>query len=205
VSTPTNGPDQRPGLVARTRYGLSLTPSDELSELILPFLKPEFIRRKIGSQTIRLGIADRQVETNRAAIEKSGDVLLAISNYSQTTAKYKDSVQFRLLMDGFEYKQVRDNRGAFTSLSFQVATSPAMQRDIMRPPFFNKVDSESLRARIIFPSTEVVPDADLQAETVERALHTPHPSAQNGLASFAFSLSGLEVTVREIRQLRIVE
>ena len=83
-----------------------------------------------------------------------------------------------------------------------------MQRDIMRQPFFDNTNHESLRARIVFPSNEVVPYADLQAEIAQQALHRPHPSAQNGLASFAFSLSGLRVTEREIRKspaLRIVE
>lgn len=207
VSPPVESPDKTPGFAIRTRYGLSLLASDELQEIILPFLRPEVVRKKIGYQTLRLGIADHQVEAIHTS-EDRGDTLHAISRYSRLTARYSDDVQFRLLMDGFEYKQVRDSRAALTSLSFQVATSPAMKRDIMRPPFFDNNNSGLLRARIIFPSAEVVPFADLQAEIAQQALHKPHPSAQYGLASFAFSLSGLQVTEREIRQpptLRIIE
>ncbi len=193
---PAEGSGERPGLGVRARYGVTLEASEDLEALVLRFIRPEAVRRLVGRQALRFGIADHQVEVLRND-RKSAYVLAKISSYMRSTEKYKKDIQFRLLEDGFMYNQVLDHKGAITGLSFQVATSPMMRGDIMRPPFFDDdIDRDTLLASIVFPSEFVVPNANKQAEEVNAIMHRPHPSAGNKLADFSFSLSKLKVTER---------
>ncbi len=175
--------------------------------MIDSFLRPEAVRRVIGLRALRLGIAERQVEIDRAD-RSSARLLSAINTYARVTAKYtKDDFQFRLFSDGFFYEHIQAEDRGFTSLSFRVAASAKARSDIKRQPFFDKGNDEPFRASIVFPDSYLVSYADSQAEVVNRAMRARHPSGINGLASYAFNLSELRVTGREVRSapaLRIV-
>ncbi len=208
VSPPITDPPERSGLVGRTRFGLSFEPSPELHDTITSFLRPEVLRRKIGHRIIRLNVTQRPIDIVRGTETHNRELLASIDNYSQSIASYEHERQFRLMADGFEYNQVRNSRGAFTALTFQVYLSREMRNDIIKPPFFGAENSDLLSARVVFPNDQVVPFADQQAETLETAMQADHPSAVNGLTSFAFSLTGLRVSKRSIGIppiLRIVE
>ncbi|GEM_PF-6037178 len=207
ASRPTVDPGERPGLGIRTRYGLTLEPSEELQDLIIPFLRPEAVRRVVGRQGLRFGIAMHQVEVIQAD-RKSAHLASQIRNYEKATTRYKKGggVQFRLPQNGFEYIQRRGKNGALTSLSFELSASSIVRGGIMRPPFFDDADHE-LRAHIVFPTEYVVPNADEQAEELQMAMHAEHPSARDGLAYYGLHFWGLQVLGREVRPvsaLRIV-
>ncbi len=196
---PTVGPEDQSGLSVRTRYRLTLKPSDGLHEMIDSFLRPEAVRRIIGLRALRLGIAEYQVEINRADKISTDDLLSDINAYARATARYaKDDFQFRLFSDGFLYRHVQFDDRDYTSLSFLVATSARARADIKRQPFFENINDEPFRASIVFPDSYLVSYADSQAEVVDCAMRARHPSGISGLASFAFFLSNLQVTGREV-------
>ncbi len=208
MSPPTTDPPERSGSVGRTRFGLSLEPSPELHEMITSFLRPAALKRKIGLSVIRLNVAQKPIDIVSGTENQNKELIAAINRYSRSISNYERGRQLRLMADGFEYSQIRDIRGAFTAFTFQVFTSQAVRTDIMQPPFFSANNNAPLRARVVFPSDQVVPYADRQAQAVESAMQAEHPTAIDGLASFAFYLTGLRVSERNIVPppvLRIVE
>lgn len=184
-------------LVRLARYGVYLTPSEELNKVVTSFLN-ENAKRRIGKRVLRLGVAPRLI-TVRSDSGKSGDKITAsIDKYSRSIEPYASGRQFRVQADGFTYVQERTRRRAVTTLLFDVATSPEMCKGIIKPPFFEPGTAGPLQARIVFSNEDVVPFADLQAQAAEEALTAKHPSARDGLAPVALCLSGLEVTKREV-------
>ena len=203
----SEGPEDRSGIPVRTRYRLTLKPSDELHEMIDSFLRPEAIRRIIGLRALRLVTGDYQVEINRAD-PQSVDLLSDVNDYAHMTAKYSKDFQFRLFSDGFSYQHFHIGDRDFASFDFTVATSAKARSDIKRQPFFDMDNNDPFQASIVFPDSYLVPYVDSQAKVVDRVMHARHPSGTTGLASFAFNLYNLQVTGREVRvapPLRIVK
>lgn len=210
----TEFPDVSPNIGAeglrqplRTRFGLYFESSEELSELIANFYTPSALD-KIGNRPFRLGVAQKTIEIARNGSKDNAVIEAAIGTYSKLIEKYKLGMQFRLRSDGFAYTQERSNRGAVTRLLFKIAASQITRDEIMRPPFFEFNTQAPLQASIMLPSEDVVPNADYQAQEIEDALKTKHPSAINGMAQFAYYLAGLQVVGREIPasgHLRLVE
>lgn len=190
-----------------TRYGLYLVPSDELAELITGFYTPAALR-KLGSRPLRLGVAQKTIDIANFGAKKSAEVEAAISTYSRQIKKYELGMQFRLRRDGFVYTQERSHRGAATRLLFRIAASETIRQEVMRPPFFEPGTDAPLQASLVLPTSEVVPDADHQAQEIEQRLMAKHPSAIREMAHFAYYLTGLQVASREIPSfghLRVVQ
>jgi len=194
-------------LVRLARYGVSLTPSEELNEVVTSFLN-EKAKRKVGNRILRLGVAQKLINIQSDGRERSEKMTSSIDDYSRSIRAYERGRQFRIQTDGFIYTQERSSRGATTTLLLNIATSQAMRNDIMKPPFFEPGTSGPLQARIVFPSEDVVPFADQHAQEVGSAFTAEHLSAKDGLAQFAFYLFELQVTRRELlpaRALRVVK
>lgn len=181
----------------RTRYGLYLAPSEELSELIANFYTSSALN-KIGDRPFRLGVAQKTIDIVRNSPKENVALEAEISTYSRLIKKYELGMQFRLRSDGFVYTQERSNRGAVTRLLFRIAASQVIRDEIMKPPFFEFNTQAPLQASIMLPSSDVVPNADYQAQEIEGNLRADHPSAINGMAQFAYYLAGLQVVGREI-------
>ena len=179
----------------RTRYGLYLAPSDELSELITIFYTPSALDRLRG-RPIMLGVAQKPVDVERDGSKDSAVMEAEISAYSRLIKKYELGMQFRLKRDGFAYAQERSSRGAATRLLFEIAISQINRDQIMRPPFFEHNTQAPFQASIILRNSDVTPNADAQAQEVDNALKVEHPSAINGMAHYAYYLANLHVAER---------
>lgn len=180
----------------RTRYGLYLVPSDELSELITDFYSPSALERR-GDRPIRLGVAQKTIEIVQSDSKNAAELEAAISTYSKSIKKYELGKQFRLARDGFAYSQERSDMGAVTRLLFRIAATATIRDEVMRPPFFDYNMQAPLQASIVLPTSDVVPNADYQAQEIDERLRAAHPSAINGMAQFAYYLTGLYVASRE--------
>lgn len=194
VPPQTGAEDLRPS--SRTRYGLYLAPSEELSELIDLFLNQAALTALKGKE-FRLTVSQKPVDVLRGDGKEDGEIDALIGEYSRLIEKYQER-PFRLKNNGFSYVQERRENVAVTRLSFGFRATLAAYGDIMRPPFFESNTKAPPQASILFKSSDVVPNADSRAIEVMEALASKHQSAVDGMAQFAFYLTGLRVVSREI-------
>ena len=184
------------GLPRRTRYGLYLLPSEELSDLIDLFLNQAALTALKGKE-LSLTVSQKPVDVIRRNGKEDSEIDAVIGEYSRIIERYQER-PFRLKNSGFSYVQERRENVAVTKLSFGFIATQAAYSDIMRPPFFENDTKTPPQASILFKSSDIVPNADSQATEVMEALASKHLSAVDGMAKFAFYLTGLRVVSREI-------